>query len=341
MTQSLQPEEISAPKRMLQLISGYWVSQAIAVAARLKLADLLAAEPRTAAELAPLTNTHALSLHRLLRSLASVGIFAEDEQQRFQLTPLAERLRSDIPGSQRAVALMMSDEHYLAWADLLYSIQTGKPAFDHRYGKPVFDYLAEHPDQAQIFDEAMTGVHGAETRGMLEAYDFSGIGTLIDVGGGNGSLLIEVLQQYPSLHGVIFDRADVVERAKTRIKNAHLEDRCRTVAGNFFESVPTGGHAYLLRHIIHDWDDEKSHKILHNCRQAMTSQAKLLLVESVIPPGNDPGFAKLLDLNMLVIPGGMERTEAEYRELYQSAGFRLTRIVPTRTDVSVIEGEPV
>lgn len=325
---------------MMRMLSGYWVAQSLHVAAQLGLADLVKNGPRAVADLATATGTHTRSLHRLLRTLASVGVFAEDAQGRFGLTPLAECLRSDRPGSQYSVALMMGEEHYRAWGDLLYSVQTGRPAFDRLYGQPIFPYLASNPRAARIFDDAMTGVHGAETADMLDAYDFSGLGTLVDVGGGNGSVLIATLQRNPNLRGILFDRADVVERAKANLDAAGLGGRCAAASGNFFEAVPPGGDAYFMRHIIHDWDDEQSLTILRNCRKAVPASGKLLLVEAVIPPGNEPFFGKLMDLNMLVIPGGLERTEAEYRELFSAAGFRLARIVPTRSWVSVIEAVP-
>ena len=283
---------------------------------------------------------HPGALYRLLRALASVDVFREHDDHTFALTPLATCLLSDVVGSQRPVAIMMGEEHYRAWAELLYSLETAKPAFDKVYGQPVFSYLAQHPTAAKIFDGAMTGIHGVETRAMLGAYDFAAFGTLVDIGGGNGSLLSVVLERYPKLQGILFDRADVIERARAHLKMAGLEQRCTTVAGNFFEQVPGGGDAYLMRHIIHDWNDEQSLTILRNCHKAMKPQAKLLLVESVIPPGNEPFFGKWLDVNMLVIPGGQERTEQEYRELFQKAGFQLTRIVPTTMEVSVIEAVP-
>jgi hypothetical protein len=323
----------------MEMLSGYWISQIIHVAAKLKLADYCKNGPRTGAELAAATGTHPQALYRLLRALASVGVFAEVDGK-FQLTPLAEALRSDVPGSQWAAAIMMGDEHYRTWCDLLYSIQTGSKAFDKIYGKPVFDYLADHPENARVFDAAMTAIHGNETQAMLDAYDFSGIRTLVDVGGGNGSLLIRVLQLYPSLKAVLYDRPHVAQRAQANFAAAGLADRSTTIGGSFFESVPPGHDAYLMRHIIHDWNDEQCRTILGHVRRAIQPGGRLLLVEGVVPPGNDPSFTKLLDLNMLLIPGGQERTEVEYRQLYTSAGFRLKRIVPTRTEVSVLEGEP-
>jgi len=327
--------EVPPPVAVLNLLAGAWKAQAVHVAAHLGIADLVKETPKTAVELARATSTHPQSLHRLLRALAAEGVFAEDEGGRFRLTPMAACLLTDAPHSQRSLAMMTGEEHFRAWGDLLYSIRTGRPSFDHVYGKPIFDYLATQPRAAEIFDAAMTGVHGAETAAMLDAYDFAGIGTLIDIGGGNGSLLGAVLDRNPAMKGILFDVGHVVERAKPK-----LHARATAVAGNFFEKVPPGADAYLMRHIIHDWEDERSQLILRNCRKAMGPDARLLLIESVIPPGNAPFFGKWLDVNMLVIPGGQERTEAEYRALYQAAGFRLTRVVSTGAEISVIEGVP-
>jgi len=333
MAQPTDREQIS------RMLTGYWVSQALYVAAKLRIADSLAVGPKSADELAKASGTQGRSLYRLLRALASLGIFAEEGDRRFALTPLGECLRSDLPGSQWAMAIMVGEEHYQAWGDLLGSVRTGEIAFDKIYGKPVFDYLAERPEQARIFDDAMTGVHGHETSAVLESYDFSAIGVLADIGGGNGTTLCGILKRFPKMTGILFDLDNVVERAKAEVEAAGLSQRCRLVGGNFFESVPGGVDAYLLRHIIHDWDDVKATAILKNIHEKMEGDAKLLVVETVIPPGNEPSFAKLLDLAMLVIPGGLERTEEEYRQLYDNAGFRLSGVVPTRAEVSVIEGK--
>jgi hypothetical protein len=329
----------SPPEQLSRMLSGYWISQALYVAAKLGLADLLIHGPRTVDDLAQAARTNAPSLYRLLRALASVGVFTEDAQHQFSLTPLAECLRTDRPDSQRSLAIMMGEEHYRAWGELLFSVQTGQIAFDKIYGMPVFEFLSKQPEQARVFDEAMVGVHGRETAAMLDAYDFSGIGVLADIGGGNGSVLIGVLKQYPQMRGILYDLPGVVQRAKAHIEAAGLADRCQVIGGNFFETVPGGADAYLLRHIIHDWDDAKAMRILQNIQQVMGPAGKLLLVEGVIPAGNEPSFTKLLDLTMLVIPGGKERTEDEYRRLFASAGFALTRIVPTTAEVSVIEGK--
>ncbi len=323
------------------MITGYWVSQSIFVAAKLKIPDHLASGPKTVAELAISTATHTRSLYRLLRALASLGICFEEKDGRFSQTPMSEALLSQKSGSQWALAIMMCEEQYHAWGDLLNSVRTGQSAFERLYGKPLFDFLSEHPEQSQTFDAAMTGVHGRETQAMLDAFDFSGIRVLADVGGGNGTNLTGVLGQNPHMRGILFDLPDVVERARATIDAAGLTGRCAVVGGSFFENVPSGADVYMLRHIIHDWDDEKATAILRNVRSAMNDGAMLLLVESVIAPGNDPSFAKLLDLTMLVAPGGAERTAQEYHDLYESSGFKLTRIVPTAAEVCVIEGTAV
>ena len=321
-----------------QMITGYWTSQAIYAAARFGIADLLHEGAQTVDELANATGTKAELLYRLLRALASVGIFAEEDERRFTMTPLAEPLRSDVAGSQRSLALMMGDDQYRAWGNLAETVQTGDNAYEKIFGKPIFDHLAEQPEKARIFDDAMTGIHGRETGAILDAYDFSGINTIADIGGGNGSKITAILQKYPEMRGILFDLPHVIERARPNIEAAGLIDRCQLVDGDFFKAVPSGADAYVMRHIIHDWDDEKSRAILTNCRAVMSPGNKLLLAESVIPPGNDPFMGKFLDLTMMLIPGGKERTEDEYRGLYDTAGFDLVRIVPTSTEVSVIEG---
>jgi hypothetical protein len=321
-----------------KMITGYWTSQAIYAAAKIGIADLLKDGPKPIEELAAATGTKPKLLYRLLRALASVGIFAEEDNQRFSLTPLAAPLRSDVPGSQRSLALMMGEDQYRAWGNLADTIQTGDNAYEKLVGQPIFDHLAQHPEKARIFDDAMTGIHGRETGAILDAYDFSGIRVLADIGGGNGSQLTAILQKHPGMQGILFDLPHVVARARPKIEAAGVADHCHLIDGNFFESVPGGADAYIMRHIIHDWDDEKALLILRNCQAVMSPGNKLLLVESVIPPGNEPFMGKFLDLTMMLIPGGQERTEQEFRELYDRAGFELMRIVPTSTEVSVVEG---
>ena len=327
-------------EQVVYLASGYWHTQAIYVATKLGIADALNSGPRSAEELASTTLTNPRALYRLLRALASLGIFAEDEQHRFGLTPMAECLRSDVPGSVRSLAIMRGEWQYESWGQLLYSIRTGRSAFERIYRMPLFDYLAGNPEKGTLFDEAMTGVHGRETTAMLDAYDFSGIGTLADVGGGNGEVISSVLKRYPEMRGILFDRPTVIERSRANLEAVGLAGRCEAKAGNFFDSVPSGADAYLLRHIIHDWDDERCVTILRNCRAVVGERGKLLVVEGIVPPGNEPDLSKFFDLAMMVLPGGMERTEDEYRRLFEASGFSLARIVRTATWISVLEGVP-
>lgn len=330
--------DIPPQAQLGQMLTGYWTSQAIYAAAKFGIADLLNEGTKSVEELASATGTKPELLYRLLRALASVGVFAEEDNKRFSLTPLAEPLRSEVEGSQRSMALMMGEEHYLAWGNLADTVQTGDNAYEKVFGKPIFDHLAEYPEKARIFDDAMTGIHGRETGAIIDAYDFSGINVIADIGGGNGSKITAILQKHPEMRGILSDLPHVVERARPNIEAAGLSDRCQLVSGDFFKAVPSGADAYVMRHIIHDWDDEKSLTILSNCHAVMSVGSKLLVVESVIPPGNEPFMGKFLDLTMMLIPGGKERTEDEYRELYDRAGFDLVRIVPTSTEVSVVEG---
>jgi hypothetical protein len=334
-------KEASPAERIAQMAAGYWVSQALYVAAKFSIADRLANEPRAAADLAAECGAHPQALYRLLRALASLGIFSQRSDERFELTPLAQPLRSDVPDSKRAMVLMTGEEQFRAWGELLYSVTTGKKGFDRVFGQPLFEYLAERPEQAKLFDAAMVAIHGRETPAMLAAYDFSRLGTIADIGGGNASVLVTILAQHPRLRGILFDLPNVVARAQEPIQAAGLADRLQAVAGSFFERVPSGADAYMMRHIIHDWDDEQSLTILRNIHRAAPAGGKLLIVESVIRPGNDPDFAKLLDLTMLVIPGGQERTEDEYRQLLASGGYELQRIIPTTTGVSILESAKV
>jgi hypothetical protein len=325
---------------MLQMITGYWVSQCIFAAAKLGIADQLKDQPKRYTDLAASTDSHAPSLFRLLRALAGIGLLQEVESGVFQLTPLGETLRDDAPGSLRDVSIMMGEpEHYNSWGNILHSLKTGQSGFEGLFGKNVFEYYAENPEPAAVFDRAMTSFSGVENTAIATEYDFSGINTLVDVAGGHGSTLLTILQANPQIKGILFDQADVIERATALITKEATVNRFQLVAGSFFESVPPGGDAYILKHILHDWDDERSIAILKRCREAMVDQGRVLVIEQVIPPGNDPFIGKLLDMNMLVMcPGGKERTEAEYQQLFETAGFRLNRIVPTSAFVSVVEG---
>jgi hypothetical protein len=248
-------------------------------------------------------------------------------------------LRSDADGSYRAAARLFH-RFFPGWDGLDHAVRTGEPGFNKVFGQPVFDYVMGHPDLGPILDAGMTSIHGDETGAMLAAYDFSGIGVLADIGGGNGSLLAGVLQRYPAMHGILFDLGHVIARAGESLKQAGLADRARVVEGSFFEGIPAGADAYVFRHIIHDWTDDQSVAILGHCLSVMPAQGRLLLVECVVPAGNAPSIAKDFDMTMLTFPGGLERTEAEFRALLDRAGFELTSVTPTATMVSVIEGRP-
>jgi hypothetical protein len=325
------------------MVTGCWISQALYVAAKLGIADLLQEGPQSCTRLAEATQTHVETLYRVLRALASVGVFVEDEAGRFRLTPLAEPLRTDAPGSLRAFAIMLGEpEHWRAWEGMLHSVRTGQPAFDQVFGIPLFQYFPAHPEAARIFDDAMTSRSAQENTAIIAAYDFTAAHTVVDVGGGQGSLLASILDVYPNVGGVLFDLPHVLAPARTRIEHAGQAARWVFVAGDFFAAVPAGGDLYLLKKVIHDWDDERAQQILMNCHTAMAGTGRLLLIEPVIPPGNAPSFNKLLDLLMLVWnAGGRERTEREHQSLLASAGFRLSRVIPTSAGVSIIEAVPV
>jgi len=328
------------PAVMMQMLSGSWVSQSIYVAAKLGIPDLIAPSPQSVAELARQTATDEVSLGRLLRALVSIGVLQADDTGRIGNSPLSETLRRDVPGSLRAIAIMLGEEHLQAWGNLLHSVRTGEPAFDNLYGKNFFEYVAEHPESSETFNDAMTAFTTQMQHALLAAYDFSGITRLVDVGGGHGLMLAAILQANPHLHGIVFDLPHVVAGAGAVLESHGVSDRCETVGGDFFAEVPAGD-AYIMSNIIHDWDDERSIKILDNCRQAMTGDGKVLLVEMVIPDNNEPFAGKWLDLNMLVMtPGGRERTADEYRELLAKAGLSLNRIVPTQGNDSVVEAIP-
>lgn len=325
------------PVALIQLTTSCWVSQAVYVAAKLGVADLLKDGPKGCDELAEATQSDPGSLRRLLRLLASAGVFAETSDGRFDLTPIAECLRSDGPYSMRAWATMVGEDwHWRMWGELLYSVRTGKPAFDHVHGARPFEYFPRNPEAARLFDEAMTSLSASEVGAILAAYDFSKYKKIIDVAGGHGSLIIPLLKISLEASAILFDLPHVIERAKGRIEGEGLAERCELVGGDFFQAAPAGGDLYVLKHIIHDFGDEDALTILRNCRRAMSGDARLLIIEMVIPPGNEPSFGKLVDLEMLLI-GGIERAEAEYRTLLAEASFKLTSITPTTSPVSIVE----
>ncbi|OUL33328.1 methyltransferase [Nostoc sp. T09] len=336
---STLPSVNLASLEMLNLITSYRVTQTIHVAAKLGIADLLKNAAKSSQELANETATNASALYRILRALASIGIFQEVEHDLFELTPLGQSLRSDVPGSMRAWAMMVGGEHHWQpWGELLHSVQTGKPAFDHVFGMGPFEYYNQKPEAGQTFQLALSGLTQIVNSQIVTNYDFSSIRKIVDIGGGQGSLLSGILETNPGIQGVLFDQPSVIEKATPLFKNKTVYKRCELVAGDFFDSVPTGGDAYILKHIIHDWDDEGSVKILRNCHKAMSEDGKLLVVEMVIPDGNTPFYGKFLDIEMLVGYSGKERTANEYQKLFAKAGFQLTHIFRTEALVSVIEG---
>jgi hypothetical protein len=334
-------QELPPPFALFRMVTGYYVSRAIHVVAKLGIADLIAEGPRGHDELAKATATHADSLRRVLRLLASAGVFIE-EDGKFALTPVGACLRSDVPGSMRAAALLFGGITQQAWGDLLHSVETGEPAFRRVFGMEPFDYMEEHPAEAANFDAAMADFTKHIAIAVAAAYDFSPFRRIVDVGGGNGALLAGILSASPKLTGVVFDLPKVAARATKRIRELGLAGRCEAVGGDFFKEVPGGGDAYLLKHVIHDWNDDRATEILRTCRRAMGAEAKLLIVEGVYPrrvdQSDESRGAAANDVNMLVCTGGRQRSEAEFRGLYDAAGFRLTRIVPTQTPVKVIEG---
>jgi hypothetical protein len=324
--------------QLIEMGSAYWVSHLVHVAAKLNLADHLAKGAKSADELAGPTGTHAPSLYRLMRTLAHLGILTEDISHRFTLTLLGEALKTGAPGSARATILTLaSDEFSAGFGQLLYSVQTGKSGLEKSLGMPVFDWLGKNPEMASMFSETMVGIHGAEPAAVAAVYDFSGVKTIVDVGGATGNLLTTVLGHAPGARGVLYDLPHVVRDAPALIQARGLADRVTIEAGSFFERVPSGGDAYLLSHVIHDWSEEQCLTILGHCRRAMNPKSRLLLIEMVLPPGNTPHPGKMLDMMMLVGPGGRERTEQEYGALLGQVGFRMTRVVPTESAVSVVE----
>jgi hypothetical protein len=336
---SAVPSSESPQAKLSQIVIGSILSQAVYAAAYLGLADHLVGGPRTAKELALTTGTHAGALYRLLRTLASAGVFSETEAGEFTLTPMAECLRSDAVGSLRHMVLMMGAPWRLrAWEKVVHSIRTGESAFKAVFGMPPFEYFRQNADAALVFHQAMVSYTAAIAPAITAAYDFGECKTLVDVAGGHGYLITALLKGNPGMKGVLFDLPEVVKDAPPLLAREGVADRCRIAPGDFFESVVSGGDAYLMKQIVHDWDDEHALKLLRNCQAAMRPGARLLLVEAAIPPGNAPAHGKLLDLEVLVALGGQERTEAEYRDLYRAAGFELKRAIPTRAGLQIFEG---
>jgi hypothetical protein len=331
-----------AAKKLRGLILGYFVSRAVQVAAELDLAGHLSQNSKGGAELASLCGAHAPTLTRVMRMLVSMGVFTESNG-RFSNNELSELLRGDVPQSVRSWARMFgADFQWSSVQALPHSVRTGEPGFQHVFGEELFSYLAHHPVDARLFDEAMVSGSELMNGAIVNAYDFSGLDTVVDVAGGYGSTLCAILAANPKLKGTLFDLPHVVPKAKGFVESRGLQGRCSFVGGSFLETVPKGADAYFMKHIIHDWDDERCLQLLHNCHAAMPSHGKLLVCEKILPEANDAPHTRIMDLVMLLhTPGGRERTELEYRTLFSKAGFRLTRAIPTKVDNWILEAEKI
>ncbi|MDX8537287.1 MULTISPECIES: methyltransferase [Mesorhizobium] len=332
----------TAAFEVIRMVNEYRVSQAISVAAMLGIADHIKDGKRSAVDLASLTGTHPRALYRLLRALAAAGLFHEAEDGQFSLTPLGGALRSDAEHSAAPWAAFVGRPYYRqAWSDLLYSIQSGRNAFRHAHGKGVWEYRAEHPEESAIFDLAMAANSRGVAAAILAAYDFSRFPVIMDVGGGQGALLAEILAANPGSRGILFDQPHVVAAAGRVMAEKGVAERCDIVGGDFLAALPAGADALLLKWILHDWDDETNISILKNCRKAMRADGKLLVFEAVLAPPNQGATAKFADLNMLVAPGGEERTAEEFRSLLAKGGFEVADIIEAGPRISVIEARPV
>lgn len=323
---------------LIAMVTAIWKARALYAAANLGLADELAGGPCDVATLAGRTGTHASSLHRLMRALASFGVFTEVAPRRFGLTRLGAALRRDAPGAARSTVLTLGgDWQWQAWANFLSSLRTGAPGLAAATGRELFDYLGAHPQDGVCFDEAMVGLYGNLWPAVVAAWDFSSLGSVADVGGGVGLLLAEILSANPGVRGLLLDQAATVAKAHRLMEQRGLVTRCEIVAGDFFADVPAGHDCYILAHVLHDWDDSQCLSILRRCRAALHREARLLIVESVLPAGDAPHAGKLLDLVMLTVTGGRERSAAEYEALLSASGLRLSRVVPTTVQQSIVE----
>jgi hypothetical protein len=324
----------------MQLLNGAHVAGAVSCLAQLGIPDLVEAGPRSAGELASQTQTNPQALYRLMRATASVGVLAEGPEGTFSETPMSAVLRSNASPSLRALAIMGGREwHGRGWSRLEYCVRTGKQALDQIYGAPIFEYLPQHPEEAQIFNDTMTAISMIDSPAVAAAYSFDGIRSIVDVGGGHGLLLATILARNPHLRGTLYEVPPVVEGCRNGPLTPVM-DRCTLASGDMFSSVPAGADAYIMKHIIHDWPDDVCIKILGACRKGVNPGGKLLVVDNVIQSGNDFSPGKFLDLQMLIFPGGCERTEKQFRDLFAAAGWRLNRIIPTAAPDSIVEGIP-
>lgn len=329
-------------QRMLQVVAHHWLSCCVYVAAKLNIADHLSNGPKTVEWLASTTGSHAPSLYRVMRALAAEKIFEETQAETFMLTPDATALLSDAPGSIKYLVLAELGEFYNPWGELLHAVQTGKTAFDHYYKMDLWQFYATHPEEGRNFMQAMTTLTQYSDRAIVEAYDFSDFKTIVDIGGGNGALLMAILESAPQLKGTVFDAPYVVERTKVIIEERGMSDRCTVQGGDFFKEVPAGADAYLMKYILHDWHEQDAIRLLQTCYRAMKKGSKLLAIDAVIPPGNTFHPGKFMDINMLIATGGRERTEAEFRQLFEQANLQFNKVIHLAIpDVSIIEGEKV
>jgi hypothetical protein len=334
-------KELPPHVAMLQFLGGIRVARSLYVAAKLGIADLLIDSPKTSTELATATNTDSSSLYRVLRALAGFGFFAEDEESRFCLTPPAEFLRTDVPDSvTNNIKVLGDDWHWQLWGDLEESVRTGKPAFDRLYGSNFFDFCQQNPDFAKINPPSKTSISARAASSLVDNYDFSQFNKVVEcaIVGSCGNGIISILKANPQVEGILFDISSVMEVAEPVVKNSGVADRLKLIAGDCREYIPEGGDVYILMFVLHNWDDDRAIKILQNCRQAMTENSVLLIVEMIMPSGNQPFVGKLIDLeSLLTTPGGYERNESEYRAILNSAGFEVRKIIPSQTANSIIE----
>jgi hypothetical protein len=323
----------------MQLATGYIASSCMNAVTRLKIADLLAQGPKSVADLASVASVNEDILYRVLRALASVGVFVEPEPRVFANSSFSEVLRTDAPGSMWPMILWMCDPfHFDVYRDIMPTLKDGKPGIEHVFKKPAFDVIFSNEELAQVFNNAMTTFSALVIPAVLEAYDFGDIGTLADVAGGHGFVLTAILKKYPKMKGILFDLDHVVEGARQRINEMKLADRVELAPGDFFQSVPPAD-SYVMKHIIHDWDDEKAVTILKNCAMHLKPGGKVILIEAVLSPGNEPNMGKWIDIEMFMMPGGRERTEEEFRDLFTRAGMKPSRVVPTKSPLSVVEAQ--
>ncbi len=326
---------------VFRMATAYWASQTIYVAAKLGIADVLGEGSKSSDEIASATGANGNSLARLTRALVALGLLTVDDDGRFRLTGIGASLQSGMPGSMRSIILTLGEEHYQAWGKLIDSVKCDTPAFNNVFQRPLFEYLAENSAAAKTFNEAMTDLTRQMALATILAYDFSGSRVVADIGGGHGVLLDSILRTNPSVKGILFDSEQVIAAAGPHIWTKGVGDRRRSIGGSFFESVPEGADTYILKNVLHDWSDDLAVRILKNCRRAMDSQAKLLVMEMVLPLSDDAVFGSLLDLNMLVMSGGRERTKDEYCGLLEKSGFRLTQVIPTLAPISILEALPL